>query len=623
MHFHQIVPLADVDSPSGKPNPDGNAPRPVIGGARPKSWDGVHLRLGALIRFEQQWHFERLEAFDVAATLSLAPLEIAHLKITSTRRETLKSETTDSDEQSSTRERGGSESDILKITNSTSKTEGWNINGEGSVSVKDGANTYGAKVSGGFKKSVTRAASAAVNQIRSRTLKSTDVEKQLRKTVVTETGESVLEDSSTRTVTNPYRDRALLIKVFDLEKRFCVRLVQKSIEPVLLIELDCLDFDDDFISSNGHWIAEVLIDENLASEWSTALRDTGGGSGWDDRSTVIARLALDYLFQVPAIFGFGDPADDDPVRSFDASHGDAAFEDAMNNEFGFVFTALNVGFDIYRNMINPVAQQAYDPNFPPPAPAQLDTPRDQTSEEAREQVRRDRLTLELASSLFDYINPLWSGKEEIDADQIRKILDTKARTEAFRRISGFLALVAGAVKPVMQPSEDARDRWEADERLRRIRARLRVHLQMHCGFYTERLLSREASLPGAGGLRGLVEHILGESLEDDVRDLLDAGAFVLDGNVISVPASGSDVSLGSLATQLLSAEQRNRLPKEDLELSADDLAFEPGSVTTVRIPFDGTQVEVVAGKCILPDVPNPPDVSGSVIFAVRQPLPYR
>ena len=72
------------------------------------------------------------------------------------------------------------------------------------------------------------------------------------------------------------------------------------------------------------------------------------------------------------------------------------------------------------------------------------------------------------------LSPLWIGIEE--TNDFADIQDQKDHTEAFRRLSGFLAYVSGALRPLIVPTQDERVRIEALNRAEFVIGRVVSHL---------------------------------------------------------------------------------------------------------------------------------------------------
>lgn len=102
-------------------------------------------------RFSQVWNLVELTIGDLASTMSLAPSEQLTIEIQTSQRKVLDQSTLDSTEAVSSSESTTSDKEAVNVARSSSKTEGWHVDGTGTVSCGYGS----ASVSAGYSKSVT------------------------------------------------------------------------------------------------------------------------------------------------------------------------------------------------------------------------------------------------------------------------------------------------------------------------------------------------------------------------------------------------------------------------------------------------------------------------------------
>ena len=121
---------------------------------------------------------------------------------------------------------------------------------------------------------------------------------------VSEASETFEEGRTARRVSNPYRDRSLLIKIYSLVKEFCVDFALEATRPTILIEVSDLNFDADFVLANGDFLEDYLLDRRLALALPEALEAVLDRNTFEATKEVerLALLALRYLFDVPNIF---------------------------------------------------------------------------------------------------------------------------------------------------------------------------------------------------------------------------------------------------------------------------------------------------------------------------------
>jgi hypothetical protein len=532
--------------------------------------------------YEQRWFFRNHIVSALATTIALAPNETLRVTIRNTQRKLFDQTTLDEVEKSESTESTTVDRDIINVTRSSTKTNNWNVSGDASVTIPIKGIKVGIGLGGGFSQSVTETAQYSAEQVNEATQKSASSLRTLQKVEVKETVETVEERERSRTITNPYRDRALRLNVFNLGKEYCVEFALTRLRPVIILELNDITFSRGFVIANGDFLEKNLQDSSLRFELPVALEavidNNAFGSALEDVQK-LSELALKYLFDEPDIFKVPGDADANiPDSSFDAQLGNSGLNDALAHKLGIVFTTLNYYFALYRGEV------AGDKEF----------------------------AVSLALSLEEALRPLWLGAEE--TDDVKKILDTDNRTEIFRRLGGFLAFVSGAIRPLLQPAEEDRERIEAARRAEFVIGRVVDHLQCHKDYYIGQFLRYLAALTGGLTIKKFVENALSKissppELKDKWTELFAVGEAFVDKNSIVVPGVCLyDEGMSSVLTEILDGKQTS------------DLRFGILLTDRVIVPTDGTHIEPAAGSCVLADVPEPAPEPSIRVSSGEDPL---
>ena len=546
----------------------------------------VHAALALDLIFDQCWHFQDLIIDRLAATLALAPGEVVRMSVRTSQRKVLSRSTVDEVEQAESTEATIVDRDVINITRSSSQTNNWEVSTNSSVSIP----VYGAIVnfgaSGGLSGSATRTANATSEQVNEATNKSASNLRALHRIEVSESREAFEEQDRSRRVVNPYRDRSLLVKIYAVAKQYCVDFTLKATQPVLVLDIGEMDFDRDFVLGNAAFLDAYLIDRRLALELPEALEAVVEASDISSAAELeeLAGLALRYLFDEPDVFSvpaIGSQDANAPDSSFDAGLSKSGLGDAVANELGMVFTTLNWFFRLYRN------EAGNDP--------QLAT----------------RIALAMDASLHDR----WFGIEETDA--VSNVLDTSDRTEAFRRLGGFLAFVSGTIRPLVRPAEDEKSRVAASRRADFVISRTVAHLRCHQDYYIARYLENLSAITRGVSLVDFVQKTLDRlpqmpGTAEAIGALFAVEQAFVDRNTIVIPGRcvySPDASRAFAA----------RIDGDD----ASDLPFGILRAQEVLMPTEGAHLEPVAGRCVLGDVPDPADTDRIDIGTTESPVEVR
>ncbi len=581
---YDIATLVDLPLPVADPaNPP---PRvavscvPVLAG---------RFSIVADLRLRQTWSFQQLYIGDLSSSISLAPGERLNLTIKKTQRTQLNQTTLNSSESLDSFESSVVDKDVLNIQRSSVSTQQWRVDANANVSLL-GVLTVGG--GGGFTSSATESANTAIEQIAEVTTKSARRLQALQKIEVARQDELTTETAQTRTITNPYRDRSLTLHVYELAKRFAVTTDLAEVRPALVMEITDLDLDRDFVLAQGELLDEIFLDRSLAAELREALLAVRTTVVTDHRALArrYARLAFHFLFEANNLFNLdgGDPAENSPWASFADEEG---LEDAIDNELGRVFTTLGVYLRLQAEIYSrpPFGPPPILPN-PPPWPGASGRGHD--------------LEVEMALSLAQAIREPWTA---LGPDSVENILDVGDRTEVARRISGFLSLVDGLIKPLLTPIEEEREAAEARNRAEAVIDRVLRHIQCNRTYYVERFLAGLSQRTHGYALAEAFSQIvrsgtlaaLNPGQEEALLELFNPRLGYLDGLQFVVPLRQA-MSLGA-ALRLIADLTGGPPPAQE------DLVFPDQQDLT--IPTDGFHLEPIAGRCVLADVP---EAGGSV-----------
>ncbi|MFD2741152.1 hypothetical protein ACFSUD_16350 [Sulfitobacter aestuarii] len=517
------------------------------------------------LEFEQRWWFRAHRRAALATTVSLAPGEQLRLTIETSQRKHFEQKTLDEVEENDTTESTIVDRDVINITRSSTRSKNWTVNGGLSLSIPIKGAEVGLNFGGSVAKSFSETAQSSAEQVREATEKSSATLRSLQRVEVKESVETYEERERSRLIRNPYRDRSISLKVYALAKDFCVEFLLLRTRPMVIFEIDDILFSRAFVLANASFLEQSLQDRRLLLELQEALEtatDTAYGTALEDVES-LSRLALRYLFDVPNIFNVDSISGTDanpPATSFNAQLSKDGLNDATENRLGLIFTTLNYYYAIYTN----------------------------------EAPSNDRLYLSLALSLEAALRPLWMGVEE--TDQAANVLDDSDFTEIFRRLGGFLSLIAGSVRPQLHPADEDRERIEQARRAEFVIGRVVSHLQCHRHYYIGLFLRYNAAMGGGIAFRRMVEDLLGTAtqppgLAAHWAELFSTEELFVSDNQIIVP--------GRCAFD-------EEITKDVLEESdkVTDFTFGLLSRSDITAPTDGVHVEPVEGACRLTDVPD-------------------
>lgn len=567
--FRRPVPIEPVRFFVPEPGERGGIPDQI--GCLGLFSAGVDAVLAIDLLYEQRWCFQNLFINAIATTITLAPNETLRLTIRNSQRKLLDQSNIDEVERSETTESLIVDREVINITRSSSNTENWNISGNASVSIPIKGVTVGLGVSGGFSQSTTEASQSSSEKVSEATQKSANNLRSLQKVEVKETVETVEEQEHSRVIVNPYRDRSLSLNVYNLGKEYRVDFALTHLQPSIILEFNAVTFDRNFVIANGDFLQRHLRDTRLRFELADILETTTDNSFGHALQEVerLSELALRYLFDVENIFNV-DPINvlnegteaNTPASSFDATRSKSGLEDAVSNKLAVIFTTMNYYFKMYQD----------------------------------EATNDEKLKVSLALSLEAALRPRWLDLEETEG--MSKVMDEKNRTEAFRRLGGFLALVSGSIRPLLQPAQADQARLAASRRAEFVIQRTVDHLHCHMHYYICQYLYYLSKLTGGLTIKKFAESTLESAtqptgLSDHWEDLFSVEEAFVDRNTIVIPGRCRyDRSASAALAEMLDGDE------------AKELTFGILHSNRVLAPADGAHIEPSAGACILPEVPE-------------------
>lgn len=549
------------------------------------------IRVGRLsfvadVRLRQRWAFQRLYLRDISSSISLAPGEVLSLTIRKTQRTQLTENTMRSSDSLESFESALVDKDVLTVQRSTVTSQQWRIDSKADVSLF-GVLNFGA--GGGFSSSTQQSVNTAIEQVSEATVKASRRLQLLQKIEVARVSESSLESTQTRTITNPYRDRSLTLNVYELAKRYVVTTEFAEIRPAIALEITDLDLNREFVLSQGEFLDRFILDRSLASELREALQATR--LPVSDQSEHLkrryARFAFHYLFEAIGVMNLdgGSSEENDPWQSF---VDDEAFEDANGNSAGALFavlaTYLKLQVDIYTNppfMANPPL--ALQPPVAPPWRGPFRSGHD--------------LEPQFALALADALAVEWA---KIDVGDLGDVLDIGDKTDVIRRIPGFLSIVNGLLRPLVEAAVDQQSASESRRVANDVINRVVSNLHCNRAYYVQAYLRYLFERSGGFAFGDLLSRWLRSGLinlgpnttPEQMLDMFDPASGLLDGYTFFVPLKFA-LPL-STALQLIGAASQHSIPI----FGGFDTRQED-----VNIPADGYHIEPIRGQCTLSDLP--------------------
>lgn len=522
-------------------------------------------------RYEQSWNLMKVGIGDLASTMSLAPSEQLTLEFLSSQRKVLEQTTLDSTEELDSTESTTMDKEVVNVVRSATKTQNWRVDGSGALSL---GKWLGIQVSGGASGSNTQSVQNSIQHITEATKKSAHSLKTLHKIEVRGVTEGLIQNRMTRVIKNPYLDRTLSVNVFQLIKHFSVKTTLVEVRSALSIQVDKIIFDNDFVVANANFLRDSLLDQSLIDELPEAIEGAKPMPPTDiiQSALTTAKDAFHFLYVEPNIFDLPSetPDENDPTSSFHAKETGSGYDDALEQgpETIIIFTILNFFWKVYQKKLSDNVLDAD--------------------------------AIALAVTLADSVSTMWSTFQS-NADALNKLLDSEDLTEIFRRLSGFLAMVNGMLKPLVPSSALQEAAVKEHEKGGFVLKRLLAHLNCHKNYYIQQFLLYTARKTNNQDIVDFVTQVISAVIKasgaqlSKIFELYDVQRSYIDRQEIVVPAFQAleDYQIIRMNAYLSTATA-------SYEFSRDQIK---PSVVEIEVPTDGIHLEAAAGACVLRQLP--------------------
>lgn len=543
------------------------------------------LSVAADLLYSQTWAFQRLYLSDISASISLAPGEKLTLTIKKTQRTQLTENTMQSSDSLDSSESTIVDKDVLNVQRSSVHAQQWHVDGNANISIGGGAFTLGGNA--GTSGSTQTTSNTVVEQISESTQKTARRLQTLQKIEVARQSELFTEEVQNRTIENPYRDRSLTLNVYELVKDYSVTTELGEIRPVIILEITDLELDREFMLSQGAFLDEAMLDRTLVAELREALQAvrTSVSTGARNQARRYARIAFHFLYEATNVFNLdgGNPAENDPWLSFSSDDG---LNSASNDEGGRVFTTLGTYLRVQAAIYSqpPFSNPPLPPN-PPIWPGPFRQGHD--------------LEVDMAIALADSIRADWGA---LTPPAVEGLLDVGEMGEVMQRVSGFLSLVDGLLKPLLKPIEEEKAAAEARRHAEDVIDRVIQHINCNKAYYVQRFLDfiwrKTSGYALADVFTSVVRSGQISALQpNEIEELLvlfPPRLGFMDGFQFVVPLHFA-ISL-SAGVQFIE------------RITGPSSVQTPGGFATdtrdLRIPSDGFHIEPIGGVCILSDLPE-------------------
>jgi hypothetical protein len=598
---------------------------------------------GVDVRFLQVWNMTGISIGDLGTTISLAPQEQLTVEVQTSQRKTFDQTTMDSTDSMSSTESTNSDKEAVNVARSSTKTEGWHVDGSASIAVGDAK----AQVSAGYSKNITDSNQQTINHVSEATTKSAKNLKMLHSITVKGVTETIVQNRMTRILKNPYVDRTMTINVFQLLKTFSTTTSISETRGALVVQINSVEFNDKFVQSHVAFLQNYLLDGTMIDDLPNAIAGSMPAvlTGALDTAVQMSKMALNYLFdldgdtklspsnilnlakQLPIDVTIGGvtvttPDQNDPVESFKLHTAVSSGVDGGLSVGDIVLGVLTGGASLTAEAL----QKAYDDFLKSEKSMRWSSGFDTSVRTkssalfmtlaffnaiARETVRENEAdrnspeipileksdnSIAIAMALAADLSAQWSVlyPDPIKSDELHAMMSSRNYTEVFRRVPGFLAMMNQLVRPLVEPAAADSAAIAAHNQNVFSFNRLTNHLNSYSDFYTTKYLGYISAVTNGDAIaqfaRGILNHVV-FPFKFDPADFDPDGAFLSKRDVI-VPGVGT-------------------LSDNDLITIARSLGIdEPGTIVApvpalidIEVPCDGVHMEVVPGTCVMPDVP--------------------
>ena len=573
----------------------------------------LSVGLNVLIRQTWQWQSQMLGSPQL--TLSLAPCEERTIELSTTRRRTRTDLRRSVTESTASRETSDASRSSTDVTQTTARRRSRDFATNNSLSV--GTKVVDLKLGADFsiQDAVDETVAEASRSLVEETAKSAEQLRSMQEIKVEVVEEDIVRHTEKRTIHNPYRDRSLTLNFFSIMDVYDVLNLATTVEPVLRVRFETLLLDERFILANASFLEATILDKSLALELPNAVATARLRAISGPVDPQVARL-VDDAFSILLDTEHGVFRDFNVVNSEEANNrfrvsvslnaaiGPSGLGDAINNGCANSYATI-VGFRHLRKK----HKQAFEES-------QIDL----------DELRRRELQLCLA--LSEWCLPEWRS---LSKAEVRNLMDNNENTEVIRRISAFLALVEGTLRPllggvptrtkildfqsepegedpalssIVEPEIDEATR-EADRFIDLVIRHLRCHEDYYRIGYLQNLFDATSGLSFRRFMIDLIRERIAD--EEEARlfiEMVDWDSAHLDGDayVVGFRAPFKDNIpdlLNDVAENLdVAITEVGDLPNPGPFLDIGETRLQ------AEVPGLGTHIEPFPGNCTLPDVPE-------------------
>ncbi len=556
----------------------------------------AHIALD--LPLDQIWTQQEVVLNDLISAYGLAPGEKATFSVKRSQRRQIDRKTVEEKTQIRSEESKIVDKDVLSLARTFVANTNAKVTSSGKISLS-GLDLGGTNE---FTTAFGETIAATSESLREAMLNASEQLKLTYKVEISEEVETTEERTEKREVTNPYKDRACQIHFFDMLKRYRVSSQFSStatnVGVALVLDFEDLYFSVHFVRRNTAFLLEHLVERTLMDEYSALLSNAEASFDLEYGSETerVAEVALDFLFRVDDLFGLPDDNGRHLVHNSFVTQGSdrpfdqSALSDALleNAEMTKLYTGLTYFYNIYRQLVrNEVAGGIAYTNV------DSDTMNGLKFVPFGDPSEISQFKADLAVAIADFLSEHLAAVEEA---QMRLVTDLNNRTEVFRRLVGFRAMVLSMVSDRRAGDAPARAR---DRRLSALEARLAEHLQAYDGHYRQRyvefIAERLSQVEFSDTLRSLMPIFVAQGLPP-LASLAENFAFergYVEDSKYVVPSNISG-NLGDVVEEL-----DDLVPGFGMDVP-DELIFE--SNFEAEIPVDGVHIEAVPGFCRLPDL---------------------
>lgn len=601
---------------------------------------GVNYSLAGIFfaldsRFSQIWNLTDVTIGDLGTTIALAPQEQLTVEVLTSQRKVLDQSTMDSTDSVTSTESTTSDKEAINVARSSSKTEGWHIDGSATV----GVGTASVKVDAGYSKSITDSNQQTINHVAEATSKSAKNLKTMHSVSVRGVTETFVQSRMTRVLKNPYVDRTMTVNVFQLLKHFSVETDLEDQRAAFVVRIDSMQFNADFVQSHVSFLQDTLLDSSMVDALSSAVQGAKPvvQSGALDTAVTMSQLALRYLFDLDNVskpsprnilnlqVDVNDPNranQNDPVESFMTHTASSSGSEGGLSVGDIVLGVLSGGASLtaeaaisaYSDFLKSEQAMRWSSGFDTAVRTKAsglfmtlaffnaivrETVTADSSNPAAPLVRileKGDNAILIATALCADLSAQWAllYPDPLKSDELHAMMSSRNYTEVFRRVPGFLAMTTQLVRPLVEP---AGADWAAitahTQDIFNLN-RLITHLNDYSDFYTSRFLDYIAKITNGKSVsqfaRGVLQQVV-FSFNFDPTQFDPDRAFISMRDVI-IPGCGT-----------LAGQDLMNIGRLLTGVAPGVIAAPVPWVEDIEVPCEGVHMETVAGNCVMANVP--------------------